>query len=186
MNININLQDTYPLVTIAKDQTKFVFISPVLKGKAAVITVKIVEGCNAYLNNYHNLSFGPEKDGIIDDFAIIPHVDPSKVFSTVLSCALMFLKRYPNKFLVLDGADFVRAYLYFRTLQRNYGYLHQYFGIRGVKYFVRQLRGQDKFDSPNFDFEEVICKDYPIDNKPLIEHKSLFNVIVIRLRHYYF
>jgi len=119
MNININLQDTYPLVTVAEDRTKFTFISPVVQGGVVVMTVKIVEGRNAYLNYYHNLSFGPEKDGIIDDFAIIPHVDPSKVFSTVLNCALTFLEAHPNKYLVLDGADFCTSIFVFQNITKK-------------------------------------------------------------------
>jgi hypothetical protein len=61
------------------------------------MTVKIADGCNAYLNYYHNLFFGPGKEGIIDDFAIIPHVDTSKVFSTVLNCAFTYLKAHANQ-----------------------------------------------------------------------------------------
>jgi hypothetical protein len=130
------------------------------------------------------LSFGPEKDGIIDDFATIPHVDPSKMLSTVFFCALLYLKANPFDYLAIDGSDFRRAYWYYRILQSNYEYFHKDLKIFGIKYFARVKRGKDKFASPEYDQEEVIVRRHPIENTPLIKHKSLFNVLIFYLRRH--
>jgi hypothetical protein len=131
------------------------------------------------MSEFLNLAFGPlGEDGSIDDFAAIQHADYSKAFSTILLGAMTYLKSNPNLYVGIDGSDFRRAYLYFRTLQRNYNYLQQHFRIFGVKYYARVLRGKDKYDQMSIDPEELIYTPFSINNEPLTNHKSLYNYFI--------
>lgn len=182
MNVVINFEDTYLLDHIEPDFTKFTFKSPVLKNGQVTITVKIRSAPSLFVEEFINLSFGPEIDGQIDDFAAIPHVNLSKALSTVLFCGYKYLQANPGTYIGIDGSDFRRAYYYFRILQRNYTYLHQHFSIYGIKFYVRLIRGHDKNDFLKIDPKELIYLPYPIENKPLINHKSLYNYFFLYIK----
>jgi hypothetical protein len=182
MNIDINFSETYQLKIIEPDLTKFTFKSPVTNGTAVTITVKIRTAHNPFISEFLNLAFGPEQNGEIDDFAAIRHNNPSKALTTVLYAGLIYLKANPDAFLGVDGSDFRRAYFYFRIIQRNYNYLHKYFKLFGVKYYIRVLRGKDKNDVLQIDPEELTYMPYSIEYKPLTKHTSLFNYFIFYLK----
>jgi hypothetical protein len=117
----------------------------------------------------------------MNDFASVQHANYSKALSTVLFCALAYLETQPEKYIGVDGSDFRRAYLYYRTIQRNYSYLKEYFRLYGVKYYARILRGSDKNDAMTVDISELYSVPYNIDEQPLNNHKSLYNYFIIYL-----
>jgi hypothetical protein len=102
------------------------------------------------------MAFGPlNPQGQIDHQAQLTYKDYSKVFSTILWSALMYLNEYTDHFLGIDGSDNRRAHMYFRFLQRNYEYLDKCFRVYGIKYYVRITRfGKQQYDDP-FDFDDV-------------------------------
>jgi hypothetical protein len=70
--------------------------------KSTEIIVKIEPAFNPFLLEFFNLSFGPAKAGEhyrLDDFAKVPHVNPSKTFSTILFCMLFFLQSNKGNYL---------------------------------------------------------------------------------------
>jgi hypothetical protein len=182
MNIDINFEDRYILETVADDLREFTFKSPISKTEFVTIVVEIESAWNPFIPKFLNLAYGPEKDGQIDDFAAVPHVNPSKALTTVLYCGLLFLKHNPGEYLGIDGSDFRRAYLYYRTLQRNYNYLTDHFKLYGLKYYARVLRGRDKNDFLEIDPDELVNISSLIENKPLTNHKSLFNYFIFYLK----
>jgi hypothetical protein len=182
MNIDIDLKKTYEITLLADKADEFSFFSPTTQGHSQLITVKIKRASNPFMPEFLNLAFGPlGKDGVIDDFATVQHANYSKTFSTILLCAMICLRANPDLYIGIDGSDFRRAYLYFRTLQRNYHYLKQYFHIFGMKYYVRILRGQDKHDQMPIDPEELTSVPFVINNEPLTNHKSLYNYFIFYL-----
>lgn len=183
MNIDIKFEEAYNLDTITPDLRKFTFRSPVSDTEFITVYVEIESARNPFLQEFLNLSFGPEKDGEIDDFASIPHLNPSKALTTVLYCGLFYLQSNPEVYLGVDGSDFRRAYFYYRTLQRNYQYLTNFFSLYGIKYYARVLRGKDKNDILQVDPEELANMPYVIENKPLTNHKSLYNYFIFYLKN---
>lgn len=182
MNININFEDTYELNFTSPSLNKFSFYSPTLQGNSQLILVEIQETGNQFIPEFLNLAFGPPNaKGEIDDFATVAHTNYSKAFSTILFCAIVYLNNNKDVYVGVDGSDFRRAYLYFRTLQRNYNYLRQYFRLYGLKYYARVLRGRDKYDQMAVDSEELTHAPFVIDNMPLTNHKSLYNYFIFYL-----
>ena len=186
MRIDLNLEDTYDIEIHNSDLMDFSFNSPVVGGGTTRIVVKIRLVKDPFLKDFINLSYGPliEIDGetIIDDFATVPHINLSKVLSTVLLCGLRYLKSNPDKFIGINGSDFRRAYLYFRVMQRNLNYLSTYFELLGAKFFVRALRGMDKYAKLQIDSNELTYTPHSIDNMPLENHKSLYNYFLLYLK----
>ena len=160
--IDLNFDDVYDVHVHSSDLKTFSFESPLLTGGTTVISVLIQPARNLFLQEVLNLSFGPENESEIDDFARVEHLNYSKVFSTVLFCGLTYLRANQEKYLGVDGSDFRRAYLYYRTMQRNYQYLTNYFRLYGVKYYVRVLRGKDKNDMMQIDPNEFYAVPYQI------------------------
>jgi hypothetical protein len=182
MNIDINFENSYELTPLSADLNKFSFHSPTTQGKSILILVQIQHTSNPFIPEFLNLAFGPlSHDGSIDDFATVSHTSYSKAFSTILLCAMIYLKNNPNVYIGIDGSDFRRAYLYFRTLQRNYNYLQQYFRVFGLKYYARVLRGKDKYDQMSVDPEELTHAPFVINSEPLTNHKSLYNYFIFYL-----
>jgi hypothetical protein len=172
----------YPLHSTPPSKDKFSFFTKVANGEKIEIVIEIESRVNPFMQHVLNLAFGPRgQDGKIDDFASVKHLNYSKAFSTIIFCALTFLKEHPDVYLGIDGSDFRRAYLYYRTLQRNYDYLNDYFSIQGIKYYIRVLRGKDKYDLLSIDTHEVMSIPYNVEKAPLVNHKSLFNYFVFSL-----
>ncbi len=186
MNIDLNLDDVYDINIINTDLTAFTFVSLLKDGSSIEIAVVIQHANNPFLQEFLNLAFGPEKttpqgDVYIDDFAKVEHVNYSKAFSTVLFCAVTYLRSNPGVYIGIDGSDFRRAYLYFRIIQRNYDYLMEYFFMYGIKYWARVLRGGNKNEPMSVDTNELANIPYKIENQPLNNHKSLFNYFLFYL-----
>lgn len=181
LNIDLNFDDVYEVQVQSSDLTKFTFESPITGGGTTEIHVWIQAAQNAFLQEFLNLCFGPVVDVQMNDFASVSHENYSKAFSTVLFCALAYLETDREKYIGVDGSDFRRAYLYYRTIQRNYNYLTDYFRMYGVKYYARVLRGKDKNDHMSVDVNELYSVPFLIENKPLDNHKSLFNYFIFYL-----
>lgn len=181
LNIDLNFDDVYEVQVQSSDLTKFTFESPVTAGGPIEIHVWIQSAQNPFLQEFLNLCFGTVVDGEMNDFASVPHENSSKAFSTVLFCALAFLQTNRDKYIGIDGSDFRRAYLYYRTIQRNYTYLIEYFRMYGVKYYARILRGKDKNDHMTVDVNELYAVPFLIESRPLDNHKSLFNYFIFYL-----
>ncbi len=185
MNININFDDIYNIESLEPDLSRFVFKSPVSDIMSIEIIVKIEPAFNPFLLEFFNMSFGPAIEGEhnrLDDFAKVPHVNPSKTFSTILFCGLLYLQSNKGNYLDFDGSDFRRAYLYYRTIQRNFNYLSNIFKLVGIKYYARVIRGKDKNDLMTVDESELTFIPYLIENHPLTNHKSLFNYFTFYLK----
>lgn len=131
------------------------FKTELLNGEQIDIHVQISDDPHEILPNVYNLAFGPlNKQDRIDDTAKLAYADYSKVFSTILFNARMYLSFNPDHFLGVDGSTNARAYLYYRFIRRNYDYLDQYFNMYGMKYYVRITRfGKRQYDNP-FDFQD--------------------------------
>jgi hypothetical protein len=182
MNIDINFEDTYELTSLSPTMKKFSFHSPTQQGNRQLIIVEIQQTGNQFIPEFLNLAFGPpNEEGEIDDFASVTHLSHSKAFSTILLCATVYLKINPDAYIGIDGSDFRRAYLYFRTLRRNYDYLQQYLRLFGLKYYARVLRGKNKFDQMSVDPEELTYVSFTIGKAPLTNHKSLYNYFIFYL-----
>ena len=134
------------------------------------------------LRSIYNLAFGPlNSRGLVDDKAEIEHSDYSKTFSTILFTALTYLSSNPSHFLGIDGSNNARAYLYYRFIQRNFGYLAQFFIMHGLKYYVRISRfGKNQFDNP-FDFKDIYTSLDPISRGRIIRSDWMYNYFIFRL-----
>ncbi len=181
LNIDLNFENIYELHVNTTNLKSFSFSSPTINGDNVHIEVWIQDAENLFLQDFLNLCYGPVADGTMNDFASVPHLDHSKALSTVLFCALTYLETQPDKYIGVDGSDFRRAYLYYRTIQRNYDYLRDYFRLFGVKYYARILRGSDKNDNMTVDISELYSVPYKIEQQPLNNHKSLYNYFIMYL-----
>ena len=87
----------------------------------------------------------------------------------------------PDHYLGIDGSENLRAWYYWRFVQRNYDYLSDYFDMFGLKYYVRISRfGKYQYDNP-FDFEDIQPQPDRIvkmDGWP----KQMYNYFIFRLK----
>jgi len=156
IGVKIDFTNTYDIADVSEDLKILTFKSQLQNGHAIPLKVEISNEAHELLPNVFNLAFGPiNAKGHIDDKAELPHTDYSRVFSTILLSALNYLNNNPEQYLGIDGSDNLRAYYYWRFLQRNFEYLNQFFEIFGLKYYVRITRfGKRQYQNP-FDFEDV-------------------------------
>lgn len=141
MNIKINFEDTYDIVSISSDLTEMIFISPQVLGQFTEIIVKIEPYDEVNLPTVHNLGFGPKNnDGGFDDSISLRHQNYNKVFSTILLYGYFFLKEKPYLTLGIDGSDDRRAAVYHKMYINNRRYLEEYFQAIGVDWYVRVFR----------------------------------------------
>jgi hypothetical protein len=163
LNIFINLEDTFPISVLTADLQNFSFVSPQMDGSSVTIHVAIQQPGNKFIPNVYNLAFGPLKpDGNIDDVTKLKHVNPSKVYSTIILGALTFLNNNKDLSVGIDGSNKVRAYLYYKLIQLNYDYLAQFFKLIGVKYYIRLLRGVNITDPYVTDIQDLANLPLPI------------------------
>jgi len=144
--IKINFEDIFEPLEVSEDRSFTTFYSTVTAGEDVLIKVEIAPLSDPLLPDVYNLAFGPlNNKGGIDDTANVSHRDIGKMFSTVLSFALFFLRHNtnPNISIGLDGSNDVRAYLYHRMFQTNRTHLDEFFSSIGVDWYVRLLRNQD-------------------------------------------
>ena len=179
----IDFDDVYEIEPISEDLRYSYFKSKLNSGREVSLSVKISNQHHALLPNVYNLSFGPlNAKGKINDKAELTHDDYSKVFSTILLTAYVYLKNNPDHYLGIDGSDNARAYFYYRALQRNFNYLDKYFRMFGVKYFVRITRfGKTQYDNP-FDFEDIMPYPFRIEKGNQISQDHMYNYFIFNLK----
>jgi hypothetical protein len=182
IGVKVNFEHIYELDSISDDLRIATFQSQLQGGGLTSLTIKISKDSHELLPDVYNLAYGPLKDGKhIDDKAEIPHQDYSRVFSTILLSALKYLITNPDHYLGVDGSENLRAWYYWRFLQRNYDYLAEHFDMFGLKYYVRISRfGKYQYDDP-FDFEDI--QPHPdrivkMDGWP----REMYNYFIFRLK----
>lgn len=181
--LKIDFNNLYDIEHISEDLRYSSFHTALNAGGQLPLAVKISNQSHALLPNVYNLSFGPlNAKGKIDDKAELAHTDYSKVFSTILFTAFVYLKNNPEHYLGIDGSDNARAYFYYRALQRNFAYLDKHFKMYGVKYFVRITRfGKTQYDNP-FDFEDIMPYPFRIHKGQLISQDHMYNYFIFNLK----
>lgn len=182
IGVKIDFDRTYNFTEISGDLRTAIFSTELQDENSAVLKIEISNEAHELLPNVYNLAFGPvDKKGEIDDKAALHHKDYSKVFSTILLVALKYLTLNPDHYLGIDGSDNLRAYYYWRFLQRNHDYLTNYFEIFGVKYYVRISRfGKTQYENP-FDFDDIF--PYPDRiHKSLHWPKLMYNYFIFKLK----
>jgi len=146
------------------------------------IQVSIESQPLSLLPNVYNMAFGPlTENNEIDDHARLTHVDHSKMFSTIMSTCLKFLRANPNKSLGLDGSTNSRAYLYFRIIQNNYEILSEQFDIYGVKLYMRVLRN-DNDESHSIDSKDIISNSTRITRGDSIKRDKMYNYFFFKIK----
>ncbi|SCC56818.1 hypothetical protein GA0116948_11555 [Chitinophaga costaii] len=159
MAIAVNFEeDFFELKPLFQNENKIAtFESPQIDGSTKLLKIEIDNEAHPLLPDVYNLAFGPvDRKGNIDDSARLRHKDYSKVFSTIVLHAGMYLSRNREHFLGIDGSSNGRAYLYYRFIQRNFDYLTSRFNIYGLKYYVRITRfGKTQYQNP-FNFRDIL------------------------------
>jgi hypothetical protein len=181
--VKLDFDETYNIDPLSDDLRVSTFVSDLEDGRSIPLRVEISSQPHALLSSVFNLAFGPTNaKGEIDDKAEIAHKDYSKVFSSILLAGLIYLTDHPDQYLGIDGSNNARAYLYYRFLQRNFGYLDQYFEMYGLKYFVRISRfGKNQYDNP-FDFNDVIPMTDRIPKGMVIRSNLMYNYFIFKLK----
>jgi len=183
LNIEINFENTYEDEIISQDLRATSFVTSLEDQTNIPLHIKISSKPHELLPAVYNLAFGPKRNGQIDDSVELHHADYSKVFSTILFHAFTYLTGNPGHAVGIDGSTNSRAYLYYRTFQRNYDYLNQHFEVFGLKYYVRITRfGKTQYDNP-FDFSDVIPKTLEIRRGIRVNPESMFNYFIFKLKN---
>jgi hypothetical protein len=182
IGVKIDFDNTYDFNDISEDLRVAGFSTRLQDNTVTELKIEISNEAHDLLPQVYNLAFGPvDQKGGIDDRAELPHQDYSKVFSTILLAALNYLTNNPGHYLGIDGSDNLRAWYYWRFLQRNYDYLDQHFEMFGIKYYVRISRfGKAQYENP-FDFDDIM--PYP-DRiyKTLQWPKLMYNYFIFKLK----
>jgi|SRR6185312_3506535 len=181
--VKLDFDNTYEIDPLSDDLRVSSFTSELQDGSPAPLRVEISSEPHALLPSVFNLAFGPTNaKGEIDDRAEIAHKDYSKVFSSILLAGLTYLTDHPDQYLGIDGSNNARAYLYYRFLQRNFGYLDHFFEMYGLKYYVRISRfGKNQYDNP-FDFDDVIPMTDRISIGMVIRSNLMYNYFIFKLK----
>lgn len=177
--VKFNLQNTYPLVPEFNNTSIAVFEAELEDGNTVLLRTVVSNEDHPVTPNVYNLSFGPPLGpGRIDDLVSLRYRNYSKVFSTILLHASIFLDKHPGRFIGIDGSTNNRAYLYFRMIQQNYEMLAQYFNIYGIKYYVRITRyGKLQYENP-FDFDDISSSLRIIQKNEKVDASLLYNYFV--------
>ncbi len=133
LNIKFDFENIFAITDIEPDLRRFLFLSPDNHGNVIIVHVEIQPPANVFIPNVYNLVFGLlNKTGNFDDQAKISHQNPSKVYSTILFGVFTHLKKYPEKFIGIDGSNRIRAFLYYKLVQINYDFLIQFVTLIGI------------------------------------------------------
>jgi hypothetical protein len=145
--VRIDLGNTYELTnaSLDRDNSLMEFLSPQKDGTTSLIRVEIKHYPDPLLPTVCNLAMGPlTEDGRIDDQIRLKHLDRSIVYSTLVFCMLLFLKRYPDLTVGLDGSNDLRAAIYHGIFLFNRNHLDEDLIPFGIDWYVRLLRnGED-------------------------------------------
>jgi hypothetical protein len=183
LQTKIDFDNIYETIPVDRNLKRSVFETELVDGTQTEIYVVVSSKPHELHPNVYNLAFGPvNRKGGIDDKAALTHKNYSKLFSTILFEAKNYLSRNPDHLLGIDGSNNVRAYLYYRFIQRNYDYLNNYFDIYGVKYFVRIARlGKTQYEDP-FDFEDVRGHVEKLEKNMEINLEFMYNYFIFKLK----
>ncbi len=181
--VDIDFNNTYELVPLFDDLKESTFDTRLRDGTYVPLKIEISNEPHELMPQVYNLAFGPlDAKGRINDKAELPHGDYSKVFSTILLDALIYLTKNNDHYIGIDGSDVLRAIYYFRVIQRNYDYLTSIFNISGLKYYVRINRfGKQQYHNP-FDFNDVFVKPQKIEKGERIDFDTLYNYFIFNLK----
>ena len=144
--VKIDFDNVYELEDVSPDLKLSSFNTRLENADEVPLKIKVSSNSHKLLPNVYNLAFGPlNKQGRINDRAVLAHNDYSKVFSTILFSALTYLKKNTHHYLGVDGSGNNRAYFYFRAMIRNFDYLdnnhdHQISQDSMYNYFIFGLK----------------------------------------------
>ncbi|RFM28550.1 DUF6934 family protein [Deminuibacter soli] len=180
--VQIDFDNTYDIQPLSDDLRISMFTSELQDGSSLPLRIEISSEPHALLESVYNLAFGPlNARNQIDDMVEITHKDYSKTFSSILLAGLAYLSDHPDQYLGIDGSNNLRAYYYYRMLQRNFNYLNEFFEMRGLKYYVRISRfGKHQYENP-FDFDDVIPSMSPIEKGHV--PALMFNYFTFKVRN---
>jgi len=183
MFVKIDFRNKYDFDFVSDDIRVRSFQAELKDGTSVTLFVRIDEEPHEILSNVYNMTFGPlNRKGQIDDQIQLAYQNYSRVFSTILWSANLYLSRYKDHCIGIDGSDNRRAHMYYKLLQRNYDYFHKYFRVYGIKYYVRITRfGKHQYDDP-FDFEDVQYRRSPIEKSDETPY-PMFNYFVFNLKY---
>lgn len=180
LNIKINFKETYPVEWLSRDLNNCKFVSETDQGFVTLF-ISIEKNKNPILPEVYNLAFGPLNSlGQISDQIKIKHKNNQKVYSTIIYCAFLFLKKNKSLLVGLDGSNIVRSVLYFRILLSNYDYLTRYFQLTGIKYYIRLIRNFSKTHQFDVDTQDIINIGSIIYKNDSIERKKLYNYFILK------
>jgi hypothetical protein len=144
--VKIDLGNTYELTSafLGRENTQMEFISPQSDGTERLIRVEIRYYPDPLLPNVCNLAMGPlTETGKIDDQIRLRHSDRAVVYSTLVLCMLLFLKKYPDLTVGLDGSNDLRAAIYHGIFLHNRHDLDDYLTPFGIDWYVKFLRSRE-------------------------------------------
>jgi len=183
LNVKIDLRDVYEIVQEEREQRASAFDTILRSGEKVRLGVIIAQTPHPLMKNVYNLAFGPmRKDGSVNDKVRLSHRDHSKVFSTVALEVLSFLIEHPDKYVGINGSDYVRAHMYYRCIRNNFENLSTIFTIQGIKYYIRMLR-QAEDGSCDFDEDDIITKYESITPDKKTPPEKLYNYFILNLKH---
>lgn len=169
--INIDLNDTYEIISVTPDLTLFSFNTFLTEGTSLELFIEISKHVDPNLPDVYNLGFGPiGTNGEIDDKITVSHQNPDKVFSTIMLCAIAFLQKNESKFSIgIDGSDDRRAYLYHRMFISNQSNLSDIITTVGVDWYVKLLRNRNDIerDSNNNPLFKPRPEPFDFNRKPI-------------------
>jgi hypothetical protein len=183
LNLKINFDDCYETEILKPDFSLCRFDTCLKNGNTEKIGIHISDTVHLLIPDVYNLSFGPiNSKGEIDDSVKLNHVNHSKVFSTIVLSAMIFLEKKRSCFLGIDGSNNARAYMYYRCVQNNYNFLTQYFKIFGVNYYARILRKENDEDSSYpIDVDDIFTLPKSIQKEVFITYEKLYNYFIFKL-----
>ena len=183
MFVKIDFRNKYDFNFASNDYRVRSFQAELKDGSPMDLYVKIDKQPHELLPNVYNMAFGPlNRKGQVDGQIQLAYQNYSRVFSTILWSANLYLSRNRDHFIGIDGSDNRRAHMYYKLLQRNYDYFHKHFRIYGIKYYVRITRfGKHQYDDP-FDFEDVQYIRSPIEKNDETPY-PMFNYFVFNLKY---
>ena len=182
LNVKIDFKERYELELLSNDMTIGKFMTTLKDGSRLPLGIKIDSEAHPLMPNVYNLAFGPlDSSGQINDQVRLSHASHSRVFSTIVFASLAFLKKYPDRYLGIDGSNNARAYMYYRCIRNNLPYLAREFIIHGVNYYVRILRKKNDADEGfPIDADNIIAMPQPIDAIGNIVCDKLYNYFIFK------
>lgn len=186
----IDLLNTYE-PTLVDFQLRLMHFYTFSEDKPVELRAFISNQQHPFMPDVYNLAFGPpdpETDTGVLDKIKIRHDDLDKLLSTLLLFAYTYLSDNMNHYVGIDGSCNLRAAMYYRKLQANYGILKSTFStIAGNKYYIRFRRFNKQ---ENDELDDLINHirdnlDYA-DIKAIPEMIDPFHTITLRNNFNYF